>query len=173
MTLQPKSQTPRTLHDNDDRPEIELHFPDIDIQESWTRSQVKALLDKRPISSQSSAAAKKRKLPSQNESVSSNGSHDSLDQICCFPTDKIEKNYLMDICEFLGVDKADLKVSSLICFFYLYSLLCCDGDQFPPLKISIESDIPIGQGLGSSSALSVCLAGGLLAIRDQALNNQR
>ena len=123
--------------------------------------------------SQSSAAAKKRKLPSQNECVSSNGSHDTLDQICCFPTDKIEKNYLMDICEFLGVDKADLKVSSLICFFYLYSLLCCDGDQFPPLKISIESDIPIGQGLGSSSALSVCLAGGLLAIRDQALNNQR
>jgi len=172
MTLQPKSQTPRALYDNDDRPEIELHFPDIDIQESWTRSQVKALLDKRPISSQSSAAAKKRKLPSQNECVSSNGSHDSLDQICCFPTDKIEKNYLMDICEFLGVDKADLKVSSLICFFYLYSLLCCDGDQFPPLKISIESDIPIGQGLGSSSALSVCLAGGLLAIRDQALNNQ-
>ena len=34
------------------------------------------------------------------------------------------------------------------------------------MDISIKSDIPIGKGLGSSAALSVCLATGLLLIQD-------
>ena len=56
------------------------------------------------------------------------------------------------------------RMQSLVCFFYLYSHLC--GPEAIPLNISIESDIPIGAGLGSSAALSVCLSAGLLTIQD-------
>ena len=55
-------------------------------------------------------------------------------------------------------------MQSLVCFFYLYSQLC--GPNAIPLNISIESDIPIGAGLGSSAALSVCLSAGLLTVLD-------
>ena len=55
-------------------------------------------------------------------------------------------------------------MQSLVCFFYLYSHLC--GPEAIPVDISIESDIPIGAGLGSSAALSVCLSAGLLTIQD-------
>ena len=55
-------------------------------------------------------------------------------------------------------------MQSLVCFFYLYSHLC--GTSAIPVDISIKSDIPIGKGLGSSAALSVCLATGLLLIQD-------
>ena len=55
-------------------------------------------------------------------------------------------------------------MQSLVCFFYLYSYLC--GSDPIPLQIYIESDIPIGAGLGSSAALSVCLSAGLLTIQD-------
>ena len=55
-------------------------------------------------------------------------------------------------------------MQSLVCFFYLYSHLC--GPDAIPLNILVESDIPLGAGLGSSAALSVCLSAGLLTIQD-------
>ena len=137
-------------------PEIKLHFPDVSIEESWTKEKVTDLLAKRP---NRTAAVKRRRLSGDRTC--------DTDNDWWFPTDRIEADFLIEICQFLGVDKADLRFSSLTCFFYLYSMLRLEEDTFPPLDISIQSDIPIGQGLGSSSALSVCLATGLLAIRDQ------
>ncbi len=54
-----------------------------------------------------------------------------------------------------------LQLRSLVCFFYLLGTI---SENAIPLKAKVESKIPIGAGLGSSAALSVCLATGLLRI---------
>lgn len=56
-----------------------------------------------------------------------------------------------------------LRATSLVCFFYLYSLVF---ESPVPMRIRVESDVPIGAGLGSSAAISVCLAAGLANIAE-------
>ncbi len=68
------------------------------------------------------------------------------------------------IWRFLDRSEEGLQTTSLLCFLYLY---CSVLDDPVPMRVSAESDIPIGAGLGSSAALSVCLAAGLLAVRDR------
>ncbi|TRY75506.1 hypothetical protein TCAL_00728 [Tigriopus californicus] len=75
---------------------------------------------------------------------------------------EVDRVFTQVIHDFLGVSQGDLAHASLICFFYLFSIICDPGVG---MAIHVRSEIPIGAGLGSSAALSVCLATGLLAIQ--------
>jgi homoserine kinase len=67
----------------------------------------------------------------------------------------------------LQVDQSNLQMASVVCFLYLYSTMMMEEPGIVPMEIWVESDIPLGAGLGSSAALSVCLAAGLMAVRHQ------
>lgn len=118
---------------------IEVDFPDIGVRRAWPAAEVRAgLFEKRPLGEGEAG----------------------------LPKDSICPRFLEVIHSFLGVDAEDsLAMASLICFFYLYSTIC--EEDVIPMSIKVESEIPIGAGLGSSAALSVCLAAGLLNIRAQ------
>ena len=112
---------------------IEIDFPDIGVKQAWTVDEVRRqIFSKKP----------KVRPPGQ------------------VPV-KVDAHFLKVIHNFLEVDEDNLKMASLICFFYLYSVV---SKEVVPMRIRIDSDIPIGAGLGSSAALSVCLATGLLSI---------
>ena len=85
------------------------------------------------------------------------------------PTDKIEDEvdlvYLDKIHDFLGTDQSNLRMASVICFLYLYSVMV--SPDIITMEIQVESEIPLGAGLGSSAALSVCLSAGLTGVLHQ------
>ena len=123
---------------------IEVDFPDIGVRRAWRASEVRAgLFEKRPP-----------------RDVRAHGNGEGG-----LPKDSICPHFLEVIHSFLNVDEDNLAMASLICFFYLYSTIC--EEDVIPMSIKVESEIPIGAGLGSSAALSVCLAAGLLNIRAQ------
>jgi mevalonate kinase len=66
---------------------------------------------------------------------------------------------LRSIQEFLARHVQDTPDNGVIAFLYLYLSLL---PHCPPLCARVVSDIPIGAGLGSSAAMSVCFASGLL-----------
>jgi len=80
--------------------------------------------------------------------------------------DQVDHEYLDRIHDFLKTDKNNLRMASVICFLYLYSVIMDDVGVIP-MEIVVESEIPIGAGLGSSAALSVCLASGLTGVLHQ------
>jgi len=65
---------------------------------------------------------------------------------------------LETIRNFLNHNESETPDNGVISFLYLYLSLL---PNCPPISAKIMSDIPIGAGLGSSAALSVCCAGGL------------
>merc|ERR1712025_609806 len=79
--------------------------------------------------------------------------------------DDVDMVYLDRIHDFLGAESSNLRMASVICFLYLYSVIM--EDILLPMEIQVESEIPLGAGLGSSAALSVCLSAGLTGVLHQ------
>jgi mevalonate kinase len=76
----------------------------------------------------------------------------------------VEKNVFDKLTEianrYISSD-SNSKIVSLIAFLYLYIQL--RGDKLDSsIHIELDTNLPIGAGLGSSASFSVCLAGGLL-----------
>ena len=79
---------------------------------------------------------------------------------------ELDAKLLERIHEFLGSDsKTNPAMTSVICFLYLYAIIV--KAELVRMVVEVESDIPLGAGLGSSAAFSVCLAAGLISVRDQ------
>jgi len=82
----------------------------------------------------------------------------------------VDHSYLDRIHDFLQIDQSNIKMASMICFLYLYSVML---DETVTMEILVDSDIPLGAGLGSSAALSVCLGAGLLAVIRQVQGTEK
>lgn len=78
---------------------------------------------------------------------------------------EVDMSCLDRIHSFLGPESSNLRMASVICFLYLYSVIM--EDLLLPMEIQVVSEIPLGAGLGSSAALSVCLAAGLTGVLHQ------
>ena len=79
---------------------------------------------------------------------------------------ELDAKLLERIHEFLGPDaKTNSAMTSVICFLYLYAIIV--KAELVRMVVEVVSDIPLGAGLGSSAAFSVCLAAGLISVRDQ------
>lgn len=117
---------------------VAVHFPDVGLENSWSLEQLRSLFSQRP-----------------------DMGHSRLMEV--------DQAYLERVLDFLKVDQSDLRMASMVCFLYLYSTMMMEEEEpgIVPMEIWVESDIPLGAGLGSSAALSVCLAAGLMAVRHQ------
>lgn len=94
--------------------------------------------------------------------------HKPTTKVC----EEVDLVYLDRIHDMLGVDQSNLRMASVICFLYLYSVIIGATD-IVPMEIQVESEIPLGAGLGSSAALSVCLAAGLIGVVHQVRGTEK
>ena len=84
---------------------------------------------------------------------------------CPASTSSVCPDFLERLHAFLGTDPSNLRMAGVLCFLYLYSVILAPSPL--PMEIRVSSEIPLGAGLGSSAALSVCLAAGLRGVRHQ------
>ena len=134
---------------------LQVDFPDVQVKRQWKSKDIKEnILHKRPKNlnglDHDFLKCIEDFLNSQ-EDQGTTTSTISISAAAASDTNTIDSS-----------TQNEFQRASLTCFFYLYALLC---DKFVPLQIKVESEIPLGAGLGSSAALSVCLAAGLSALK--------
>ena len=96
---------------------IRLHFPDVQLEDSWSKAQVDEILAKRPPPRRQDggggaggtiSGSRKRK---NSETCLTKRPAELLEEICWFATDQIDAEYLLEICNFLKVEACFCKYS--------------------------------------------------------------
>eukprot|EP00041_Stephanoeca_diplocostata_P040103 m.1638621 g.1638621 ORF g.1638621 m.1638621 type:complete len:447 (-) comp29351_c0_seq1:52-1392(-) len=120
---------------------VVLALPDVGFYQQWTIEAVRQFLPQ--ILPQASKANTPR--PLSNEQLR------SIQQLCGLGHSN-------------GAQQHDMTVESLavVAFWHLFTSIACADGNVPAVAVTVRSQLPIGAGLGSSAAYSVCLAAGLL-----------
>lgn len=84
------------------------------------------------------------------------------------PSPPSEKS-LQVLRQFAGIQNSSMETKDLaiISFLFLYCHICGKTQPLPQIQIRLISQLPVGAGLGSSAAFSVCLAAVLLQLSQE------
>lgn len=118
---------------------VELHLPEIGVEQSWPLTSFKRLWEKLKKESKTNSPNQPRPISEEEWEI---------------------------FRSFMGMTKAELEKSelSLISFLHLYTQIL---PKPLPFSIKVQSQMPVGAGLGSSAAYGVCLAATLMWISGQ------
>ncbi|XP_076453293.1 mevalonate kinase-like [Babylonia areolata] len=118
-----------------------LDLPDVNIFQKWSLSALQSDL-----------------LPHLDFGAEADGSPSP-------PSDKS----LQVLRQFVGIQNGSTETRELavVSFLFLYCAICGKERPLPPLHLRLISQLPVGAGLGSSAAFSVCLAAMLLQLSGQ------
>jgi len=117
----------------------EVHLPDLGLNLSWPASQLAGLRERLEREGSGEAGTP---LPASPDTP-----HPASPDTLAF------------IRDFLSSASSTTELG-VVAFLHLY-LSLPPSASLPPLSFTLSSDIPLGAGLGSSAAMSVCLSAGL------------